>query len=506
MISRAIELENSSTSAFCAPGVQRAILGSLLLDNSLLRGPLSSLAISDFVGTLHQAIYGAILELTENGLPFDDIILMRLAEEKCGGIENGGVAVIGDLIDGAVADPPVLKRHAETLQKLSQLRRLGRFGEMIEREARELGADPAVLLQKAENAVRALRDGYDLDADLLPYTPYDLSRCPEILTLVDVQARDVDWLWQPYLPMSMLAMLSGDPGAGKTYLALAIAAALSAGQRPCTAEPCAPMDVLYLSVENSPEHVLRPRFDALRGDPSRFHLLRGSVAGNGKCADRKAVKLSDLQLLEESLTRTKARLVIVDPIQSYLGAEVDTHRSNETRPVLDGLGQLAEKHQTCFFLIRHFAKSLAGRAIHRGLGSIDLTGAVRSELHVGEVDERRALVHAKSNLGQLGRSLGYLIEADGSFRWTGETNITASDLQVPEQTREDRSALEEAAAYLHDALEAGARPSKDVITEIRTAGVSDATLRRAKKKVGILSRKTQMEGGWEWYLPEGAQP
>lgn len=489
-----------------APDVQRAVLGSALLDSSLLRGPLADLAVTDFVGSSDQTIYGAMLELEEDGEPFDGITLIRLAEERCGGIENGGAAFIGELIDGAVPDPAVVKRHAETLQKLSQLRRLGRFGEIIACKAQELGSDPSVLLQKAENIIRSLRDGYDLDANLLPYAPRDLVRRPEILSLADVQPRDVDWIWRPYVPMSMLAMLSGDPGAGKTYLALAIAAALTVGQRPCNAEPCAPMDVLYLSVENSPEHVLRPRFDALRGDPSRFHVLRGSVAANGKCTDRKGVKLSDLPILEEALMRTKARLVIVDPIQSYLGAEVDAHRSNETRPVLDGLAHLAEKHQTCFFLIRHFAKSQVGRAIHRGLGSIDLTGAVRSELHAGEVDERRALVHAKSNLGQLGKSLGYMIEADGSFRWTGETDITASDLQAVEPNGEDRSAVEEAVGYLRDALASGARPGKEVQAELRDAGVSDATLRRAKSKLGVLSCKIQMRGGWEWYLPEGAQP
>jgi hypothetical protein len=475
------------------------------LDSSLLRGPLSGLAVGDFVGARDQAIYRAMLELSEDGQPFDGITLARLADERCGGIENGGAAVIGDLIDGAVPDSGLVKRHAETLQNLSQLRRLGMFAEKLTREAQEIGADPAILLQKAEECIRSLRDGYDLDANLLPYAPKDLSRHPEILNLSNVKARAVDWLWQPYLPASMLVMLSGDPGAGKTYLALSIAADLTAGRSPYTRELRPAMDVLYLSEENSPEHVLRPRFDSLCGDPSRFHLLRGSVTGNASRTDRRAIKLSDLYLIGESLSTTNARLVIVDPIQSYLGAEVDAHRSNETRPLMDGLAHLAEEHQCCFLLIRHFAKAPAARAIHRGLGSIDLTGAVRSELHAGAIEERRALVHAKSNLGQLGKSLGYLIEADGSFRWTGETDITASDLQAVEQTGEDRSAVEEAVEYVRDALTAGARLSKEVQSELRAAGVSNATLRRAKRKLGVLSRKTGMHGGWEWHLPEGAQ-
>src|SRR5205823_3489423 len=83
-------------------------------------------------------------------------------------------------------------------------------------------------------------------------------RRPEILNLSRVEAKAVPWLWQPYLAVGMMAMLSGDPGAGKTYLALAMAAALTVGRLPYSGEPCFPINVLYLSVENSPEHVLRP--------------------------------------------------------------------------------------------------------------------------------------------------------------------------------------------------------------------------------------------------------
>ena len=136
----------------------------------------------------------------------------------------------------------------------------------------------------------------------------------ELLTLATVEAKPVHWLWELYLPIGMLAMLSGDPGVGKTFLALAIAAATTVGRVPYTGEPCTPGVVLYLSVENSPEHVLRPRFDALGGDPSRFQILLGSVTGDGEWAQRGSVRLSDVQILSDALQRTKARLVIVDPI------------------------------------------------------------------------------------------------------------------------------------------------------------------------------------------------
>ena len=311
-----------------------------------------------------------------------------------------------------------------------------------------------------------------------------------------------------YLARGMLAMLSGDPGAGKTYIALAIAAAVTVGRVPYTSEPCLPGHVLYLSVENSPEHVLRPRFDLLGGDPTHFHLLRGSLTGDDERPERGRVRLSDVQLLSDALQKTNARLVIVDPIQSYLGAEVDAHRANETRPVLDGLSRLAEEHSCCILLVRHLSKAQTGKAIQRGLGSIDLTGAVRTELFAGcspDDPNQRALVQVKSNLGQFGPSLGYVIEHNGTFRWTGESDLTAAALLAPDSNEEEAGAMTEAEHFLLAALVQGAREAKDIYAEAEQEGIRQRTLKRAKKKLRVLSRKSSMSGVWEWFPPEGGQ-
>lgn len=380
-------------------------------------------------------------------------------------------------------------------------------GEQLVHGVRESGADPNSLLLQLEETIADLRTGRDLNGDLLPYEPSHLSKRPEILTLAHVKAREVERLWEPYLANLTLAMLSGDPGVGKTYIALAISAALTIGEEPLSKKRRLPANVLYLSLENPPEYVVRPRFDALGGDASRFHILRGSIVGKGENARRGSVKLSDVRLISEAVDRTRAELIVVDPIQSYLGSEVDAHRANETRPILDALAQLAERKKCCVMFARHLGKAQAGRAIYRGLGSIDLTGAVRTELLAGfapENPEMRALVQVKSNLGAFGPSLGYAVD-DKGFRWTGESHLTSDAILSPDSPGKDNCALDEAVDFLKVELEQGSRPAHELEEEARRVGIAPRTLKRAKGHLNVTSHKRGMQGGWQWCLPEGDQ-
>ncbi len=176
-------------------------------------------------------------------------------------------------------------------------------------------------------------------------------------------------------------------------------------------EPCQPHDVVYLSIENAPEYVMNPRFDSLEGDANRLHVLQGAVTGEGPKAKREGVRLERHSAARVGAQADQCTVFSRRPdSESYLGDEVDMHRSNETRPIMDGLATLAKKYGTCLLILRHFAKSTAGSAINRGLGSIDLTGAARTELHVGKRDGQSVMAHAKTNIGEIGKSIGFEIE------------------------------------------------------------------------------------------------
>ncbi|MEW6457621.1 MAG: AAA family ATPase [Bacillota bacterium] len=325
---------------------------------------------------------------------------------------------------------------------------------------------------------------------------------PAVVALANVQPEEAEWLWRPYLPRRKLTILEGDPGIGKTWVALAVCARLTAEGHP----------VLYATAEDGIADTLRVRVGGMDADLSRFFILRGQES-NGLIAP---VTLADPDVLRAAVMQYSPALVVLDPIQAFLGADVDAHRANETRPRLAYLSRLAEDCGCGVLIIRHLGKAPAGRAIYRGLGSIDFAAAARSVLLAGKTqDEQLAIVQIKNSLGEVGPALGFEIKA-GQFFWTGEANISAGDILQPEAAQEERSALEEACEWLQSILAGGPVDAKQIRKLAREAGLidrSDILLRRAKQKLSVKAEKVGEvipgEGwkikGWVWYLPGNSQ-
>lgn len=336
--------------------------------------------------------------------------------------------------------------------------------------------------------------------------PPGAMRAPCLVSLDRIPPQAVSWLWAPYLPLGKLTLLEGDPGVGKTWLALTLAAHVSRGL-PFPGEPKEPptANVLYLSAEDDLADTLRPRLEAAGGDPHRVHVLTGWTAP-GQAGEAAMVTLADGDVLAQALRQVQPALLVVDPLQAYLGAGVDMYRANATRPVLAALAALAARHRCAVLCLRHLRKQHTS-ALYRGLGSIDFAAAARSIL-LASADPQRpehyVLVHVKSSLAPPGPALGYVLRA-GCLEWTGPRELTADALC-------GRGAVAEAVAFLREALAAGPRPAQALLAEARQAGISVAALRRAKKAAGVQVRRESAQGAargkgrWLWFLEAHLEP
>jgi hypothetical protein len=203
-------------------------------------------------------------------------------------------------------------------------------------------------------------------------------------------------------------------------------------------------------------------------------------------------------MLEDALQRTQARLLIIDPLHSYLWAP-DRHRANDSARGFDSLARLAEKHRCCILLVRHLRKR------GRGLAPIELSAAVRTEFLTGsspDAPSRPALVQVKSNLGCLAPSLGYIIDNTGAFSWTGPSALTPEEVMTDRPIGAGLPLRKLAGEWLRQYLLDGERLQLNVEKAAERDGICIRTLRRAKFDLGVVSTKERVSGYWNWALPE----
>ncbi len=322
---------------------------------------------------------------------------------------------------------------------------------------------------------------------------------PITVRISDVQREEVRWLWNKRIPRGKLTLIEGDPGVGKSQLTLAISAPITKGL-PIFGDDGErePENILIMTAEDGFGDTVRPRLESMEADLSRVVALTAMI---GEDLKERAVTLSDLATIETAIIEHKPGLVIVDPIVAFTG-QADTYRSNEVRGLLAPLAALAARHGCAVVAVRHLTKATGGKTIYRGQGSIDFFAAVRSCLLVGKSPDNpkeKIIVHQKSNLGPETPSLKFSIE-EGRFEWIGETTITADQVLNTPTDSDERSEIDEAVEFLRDTLKDGAVSSKDVFRQAKAAGVSERTLWRAKKRLGVKAVKSGFDGSWKWSL------
>ena len=309
----------------------------------------------------------------------------------------------------------------------------------------------------------------------------------KIIRMSDVELTPVEWLWKPYLPFGKLSVLQGNPGEGKTYFAMHLAAACTNGKLLPNMERMEPFNVIYQTAEDGLGDTVKPRLIEAGADLDRVLVIDDSEV---------QLTLSD-ERIEKAIVENNARLVIIDPIQAYLGADVDMNRANEVRPIFMRLGQVAQRTGCAILLIGHLNKAARMQSLQRGLGSIDIAAAVRSVMFIGKLKHdptMRILTHEKSSLAPPGVSLAFSLGDEGGFRWVGEYDITADEmLSGIEPQRETKT---QQAKDLICTLLAGGKQtlSEDIDKAALERGIPGRTVRDAKRELGDALKSKIVEG------------
>lgn len=349
----------------------------------------------------------------------------------------------------------------------------------------------------------------------LPEEKIKTNGMPKLTPLSEVEPEEVSWLWEPYLPFGKVSIVEGDPGLGKTFLALALATAVSNGSsligkngdNSCHINQS---NVLYLTAEDGLGDTLRPRLEKMGANVTNVIALEGKIIP-GK-DEVLPVSLLDVDVLRNALFEVRPTLIIIDPIQAYLGHGTNMSRAEEVRPLLSMLGKLAEEFAAAVIIIRHLTKSSKDKASYRGMGSIDFTAAARSVLLVGKDpndETQRVMVQTKSSLSEPGKSIGFRINNE-KFEWLGHVEVTAVEVLAPEKAdtddegdQERKSPIKEARKYLINQLQDGPKLGKEISDGIKYSGFSARTLNTAKAQLKI----TNIWKGREcyWTFPSDAK-
>ena len=323
---------------------------------------------------------------------------------------------------------------------------------------------------------------------------------PEVdtTTASEIQTQPINWLYPPFIPLGTAVVLIGDGGYGKSFYSLALAAAISRGLPLPGIEKALlpPSDVIVQNAENPWPSVLKPRLEMLGADCTKIHRINDGG---------KRLTLTDNRI-EAAIIKHNAKLVILDPIQSWLPNSFSMNRSESVRPALMHLEKGAERTQSAILLVGHIGKG-RGKAQHRGLGSVDIVNSVPSVLCLGRAEglepDIRVISHLKGNFSELGPTQLFRLSKATGFSWEGQCDdITPDDIMSysssKSRSNSKASKIDEAIDFLQDILEDGGVPAAEAIELAAEEGISKITLDRARKQAGVKARR--VDGRWIWLL------
>ena len=310
----------------------------------------------------------------------------------------------------------------------------------------------------------------------------------KIINMKDIEGEVVEWLIYPFIPYGKITIIQGDPGEGKTTLVLQIIARLTKGESIVAEEAKAPINVIYQTAEDGLGDTIKPRLLSAGADCSRVLVIDDKDT---------PLTMSDMRL-EQAIIETNAKLVVLDPIQGFLGSDVDMHRANEIRPIMKHISELAEKYKCAIILIGHMNKCSTGKSAYRGLGSIDFQAAARSVLIVGRIKDEpevRVICQTKNSLAPEAKAIAFKLSENNGFEWLGEQNVSADDLLSGNAKSSKKQAAIE---FLENVLSEKQVPQTEIMELAKQKGISEKTLRNAKDALTVKSKRINNQ--WFWSL------
>lgn len=478
------------------PETERELLGALLLDETgdAFREIISLLSASDFYLPVHRKIFSAMQKLVANGKRIDAILLADLLAEDTDLRDAGGIGFISSL-SSLIHKKAAVGEWAKILRSVAIKRNVIYRSDELQRAA----FDPQVTVAEIVNLADGLSSSLNTSAlgDALGTLASEIT--PEHVT----------WIWPGRIPLGKITVLDGDPGLGKSAVTLDLAARITTGKPMPDGATGKAGGVLVLNAEDGSADTIVPRLVAMGATLDRVRILKTVHAAEG---ERQPEIPLDLPAIERAAESVKARLIIVDPLMAFLSSETNSFRDQDIRRALAPVALMAERLRAAVLIVRHLNKNAEGNPIYRGGGSIGIIGAARCGLLVARdpddhENKKRILAVTKTNLGPGCPSLCYTIEpaAAESIRvcWAGESLHQASSLLASTIGREERTDMEEAQEFLTAVLEDGPLAAKDVLRKGHIQGYYEKTLKRAKDKIGIRSKRQGFGAGstWVWELP-----
>ena len=356
----------------------------------------------------------------------------------------------------------------------------------------------------------------------------NLTKTPKGRRLSDVRSERLRWLWPNRIPLGKLTLLVGNPGVGKSFLTIYMAAQISRGRAWAdSAERSKPGTTIILTAEDDIGDTVKIRAEAGGADLSKIIALDAYTTmivdeETGKSSS-KVMGLYDLSkdldvLIKEVENHPDTRLVVIDPISAYMGGK-NSNSNTEVREFLHPLVNLAKERSIAIIGISHLNKNQNAAAAYRTLGSIGFTAAARAVWLVAEdIDEpgRKLLIPSKGNLSKHATGLAFRLMdipvatpdgmADGAYCAfePDPIDITADDvLVVPMRDKKRPAKRDKAGEWLQGFLRDGPKKAVEVFYEGDVAGFSEKTLKRAKQQKDIQAIRMFDENGighWKWSL------